>query len=34
MLQRLDIHIHNLDEIQGGGWNHGKFGRGKTQVIE
>lgn len=34
MLQRLDIHIHNLDEIQGGGWNHGKFGRGETQVIE
>jgi hypothetical protein len=34
ILKQLDIHIHNLDEIQGGEWNHGKFGRGKTQVIE
>ena len=33
-LKRLDIHIHELDEIQGGSWNHGKFGRGQTQVIE
>lgn len=29
----VNIHIHSLDEIQGGSWNHGKFGKGQTQVI-
>ena len=32
--KRVDIHIHNVDEIHGGGWDHGKFGRGQTVVVE
>jgi hypothetical protein len=28
------IHIHSVREIEGGYWNHGKFGRGQTVVIE
>ncbi|MFA5838452.1 MAG: hypothetical protein WC849_00740 [Candidatus Paceibacterota bacterium] len=30
----LIIHIRNVSDIQGGGWNHGKFGRGQTVVIQ
>jgi len=30
----VNIHIHNLYELQGGSWNHGKFGKGQTQVIK
>lgn len=30
----LDIHIHSVSEINGGGWNHGKFGSGQTTVLE
>jgi hypothetical protein len=29
-----EIHLHNVKDIQGGGWDHGKFGRGTTSVIE
>lgn len=29
----LYIHIHSVRDINGGGWNHGKFGHGKTTVI-
>jgi hypothetical protein len=28
------IHIHSALDINGGGWDHGKHGRGQTQVIE
>jgi len=28
------IHVHSLDEVQGGNWNHGKGGRGQNVVIE
>jgi hypothetical protein len=28
-----DFHIHSENDIDGGGWNHGKFGSGQTQVI-
>lgn len=28
------FHVHSLKEIGGGGWHHGKFGRGQTNVIE
>lgn len=28
------IHVHSGAEINGGGWNHGKFGRGQTTVVE
>lgn len=27
------IYIHNIDSIQTGDWNHGKFGRGDTKRI-
>ena len=30
----LEIHIHSTADIQGGGWNHGKFGSGQTVVID
>ena len=30
----VEIHVHSIKEIQGGGWNHGKFGRGTTTVVE
>ena len=29
----LDIHIHNIQEINGAGWDHGKFGTGRTNII-
>jgi hypothetical protein len=28
------VHIHSLKDIQGAGWNHGKFGSGQTTVVE
>lgn len=28
------FHLHQIGEIEGGGWDHGKFGRGHTAVIE
>ncbi len=33
-LQLLEIHISSEKDIEGGGWNHGKFGRGQTSVIK
>lgn len=33
-LKLLEIHIHSEKDIEGGGWNHGKFGRGQTSVIK
>lgn len=30
----LEIHIHSEKDIEGGGYNHGKFGRGQTSVVE
>jgi hypothetical protein len=30
----IAIHLHSVSEINGAGWNHGKFGRGQTTVIE
>lgn len=32
--QYIYIHIHDLKDVEGGGWDHGKFGQGRTQVIE
>lgn len=29
----VEIHIHSGKDIDGAGWDHGKFGRGKTNVI-
>ena len=28
------IHIHDVKEVNGGAWNHGKFGQGTTNVVE
>lgn len=30
----LEIYIHSSQDVNGAGWNHGKFGHGQTQVIE
>lgn len=30
----LKIHIHSIDDINGGGWNHGKFGSGTTERVQ
>lgn len=30
----LEIHIHSPNDIDGAGWNHGKFGSGSTQVVK
>ncbi len=32
--QLLSIHVHSVTDINGAGWNHGKFGRGQTTVVE
>ena len=32
--KKMEIHIHSEKEVEGGGWNHGKGGKGTTQVIE
>lgn len=32
--ERMTIHIHTPKEVEGGGWNHGKFGSGNTSVIK
>ncbi|MEK9151799.1 MAG: hypothetical protein AAB692_00360 [Patescibacteria group bacterium] len=29
-----EIHVHAPADINGGGWNHGKFGSGQTTVVE
>ena len=33
-LKNLAIHIHSPKDINGAGWDHGKLGRGQTQVLE
>jgi hypothetical protein len=30
----VEIHIHSVKDINGGGWNRGKFGSGQTSVVE
>lgn len=30
----IEIHVHSEKDINGAGWNRGKFGRGQTEVIE
>lgn len=32
--EKIAIHVHSPKEVEGGGWNHGKFGTGTTSVIE
>lgn len=31
---KAEFHIRTVDDINGAGWNHGKFGRGTTNVLE
>ena len=31
---QMKIHIHSPKEVEGGGWNHGKLGRGQTSVLK
>ena len=31
---QLTIHLHSAQELDGGGWNHGKHGRGQTVVVQ
>lgn len=33
-IDSVEIHIHGANDINGAGWNHGKFGRGQTTVVE
>ena len=30
----LTLHLHSAEDINGAGWNHGKFGRGQTVVVK
>jgi hypothetical protein len=30
----LNIHVHNHKDLNGGSWNHGKFGTGKTTKVD
>jgi len=30
----LELHLHSAEDINGAGWNHGKFGSGQTVVVE
>lgn len=29
-----ELHVHSAEDINGAGWNHGKFGSGQTTVVE
>ena len=31
---RYIIHLHSVRELEGGAWNHGKFGQGQNVVLE
>lgn len=31
---RIEFHLHSARDLEGGAWNHGKNGRGQTQVLE
>lgn len=33
-LADIVFHIHEVGDIEGAGWSHGKFGSGRTNVIE
>jgi hypothetical protein len=30
----VEIHLHSVDEVDGGEWNHGKQGSGTVSVVE
>ena len=30
----LEIHVHSFKDLEGGGWDSGKFGHGKVHIIE
>jgi len=31
---KYEFHVHSIKEVDGGGWNHGKFGSGQTSVVK
>lgn len=31
---RYEAHIHSVKEVEGGGWDHGKSGRGTNVVVQ
>lgn len=31
---KIIVHVHSVNEIQPGHWDHGKFGNGQTQRVE
>jgi len=33
-VKTITLHVHDEKDIQGGGWDHGKFGSGQTQVFK
>ena len=30
----LEIHLHSEEDLNTSGWDHGKFGRGETTILE
>lgn len=32
--RQVEIHIHSAEDIKGGEWDHGKFGKGQTLVVQ
>lgn len=32
--ENLNFHLRAVEEVIGGGWNHGKFGSGRTEAID
>lgn len=33
VIERIEVHCHSTSDINGAGWNHGKFGSGVVQEI-
>ncbi len=33
-MKKMTIHLHSAHNLEGSGWNHGKSGKGQTQVIK
>lgn len=34
MAGTFEVHIHNINDINGADWDHGKFGKGTTTVVD
>ncbi len=33
-VEHMEIHIHSFKDVVGAGWDHGKFGKGRTEVVQ